>query len=236
MNIPAERQVSDGVTGIWQAARSGDQWLEPQRVLLAKPDEPHLDGCPFVTDDWMAFCSARVGNHREVDIYTAEFQKGNWSHVQNWGEPFNLAYQVGELHISNDGDLYFGSNQPGSLGGFDLWVSHWNGESWETPVNLGAGINTANDENRPFITADGRELWFDGTSQKGHPGPAIFRSTCESDGTWGPPEEIISSFAGEPTLVGDGNTLYFVHHYFSKDLSKMIEVDIYVSTRLGTSE
>jgi hypothetical protein len=45
-------------------------------------------------------------------------------------------------------------------------------------------------------------------------------------------EEIISSFAGEPTLNSDGRTLYFVHHYFSSDLSQMIEADIYVSTRI----
>jgi hypothetical protein len=236
VNVPAEGQVGDGFTGIWQTTRNREQWLEPQRILLADPDESHLDGCPFVMDSWMAFCSARASNQREIDIYTADLQDGNWTSIQNWGEPFNLQYRVGELHIATDGDLYFGSDRSGGLGGFDLWVSHWNGKTWETPVNLGAAINTANDENRPFITSDGQELWFDGVSKKGYPGPAIFRSLLQPDGSWGPAEEIIYSFAGEPTLTGDGNTLYFVHHYFSADLSQMIEADIYISTRLSTND
>jgi hypothetical protein len=236
VNLPAENQVGDGITGIWQATRNGDDWLPPKRLGLAEPGQPHLDGCPFVRDDWMAFCSARSGNQREIDIYTAEYENGNWTNIQNWEEPVNQAYRVGELHIANDGNLYFGSDRSDGLGGFDLWVSRWNGETWEPPINLGATINTANNENRPFITADGQELWFDGTSQKGFPGPAIFRSHRQHDGSWGPAEEIISSFAGEPALTEDGNTLYFVHHYFSADLSQMIEADIYVSHCVDTNK
>lgn len=74
-------------------------------------------------------------------------------------------------------------------------------------------------------------MWFYGQSTKGRPGPSIFRSLRQPDGTWGAAEEIISTFAGEPTLSGDGKTLYFVHHYFSEDLSRMLEADIYVTTR-----
>ena len=79
---------------------------------------------------------------------------------------------------------------------------------------------------------DGLELWFNGQSTKGRPGPAIFRSLRQPDGTWGAAEEIVSTFAGEPTLSGDGKTLYFVHHYYSEDLGTMLEADIYVSTAL----
>ena len=236
VNIPPEQQLNDGLTGIWRATRNEGQWQEPQRIMLADPDEAHLDGCPFVKDAWMVFCSIRAGNQREIDLYTAELINGLWTNIQNWGEPFNQAYQVGELHIAANGDLYFASDRPNGMGGFDLWVSVWNGEAWEAPVNLGAAVNSSNDENRPFVSADGQELWFDGVSQKGYPGPAIFRSLRQPDGSWGPAEEVVSSFAGEPTLTGGGNTLYFVHHYFSADLSQMIEADIYVSTRLQTDE
>jgi hypothetical protein len=236
VNIPAEQQVGDGATGIWAAIFSGNQWQQPQRIFLADPDEPHLDGCPFVKEDWMAFCSIRAGNQREIDIYIAEFINKTWTNVQNWGEPINLPYQAGELHIAEDGNLYFGSDRAGGIGGIDLWVSPWNGTAWEEPINLGISVNTRNDENRPFITSDGQELWFDSVSQKGFPGPAIFRSLRQTDGTWGPAKEMISSFAGEPTLSNDGNTLYFVHHYFTADLSQMIEADIYVSTRLISTE
>lgn len=233
VNIPAEEQVGDGVTGIWKSHRVNGSWTTPQQVLLAEPGEPHLDGCPFVIRDWMAFCSARAGNLRSIDIYTAELIDGAWTHVSNWGEPVNQAYRVGELHISSDGNLYFGSDRPGGVGGLDLWISKWEDSGWKEPANLGPIVNTSADENRPYITTDGQELWFDAPGRKGYPGPSIFRSLRQPDGTWGPPEEIISSFAGEPTLSADGNTLLFIHHYFDPDLGKMLEADIYFSERVG---
>jgi len=55
----------------------------------------------------------------------------------------------------------------------------------------------------------------------------LWTSTKTNDG-WCEPEEMISQFAGEPSLSADGHTLYFIHHYFSADLKEMIEADIYV--------
>lgn len=125
--------------------------------------------------------------------------------------------------------MVFASKRAGGLGGFDLWISTKTNNSWSEPTNLGAPVNTAGDENRPYLSPDGQTLWFDSmSSRKGLPGPAIFRSFRQPDGTWNEPEEMISQFAGEPSLSADGRTLYFVHHYFSADLKEMIEADIYV--------
>jgi len=41
--------------------------------------------------------------------------------------------------------------------------------------------------------------------------------------------ELVSQFAGEPTLDDAGN-LYFVHHFFTREM-EMIEADIYVARR-----
>jgi hypothetical protein len=234
VSIPPEKQLLDGVTGIWVTHREGNGWNKPERVHLAHPGEVHLDGCEFVRDDWMVFCSAREGNKREIDLYTATLYDGTWTDWQNWGEPFNVTYQVGEMHVTADGRfLFFGSDRPGGYGGTDLWGSEKVSDTWGEPVNLGPQINTAGDENRPFITADGQALWFDSLNRRlGGPGPAILRSLRQPDGSWSSPEVIASSFAGEPTLTGDGRTLYFVHHYFSADLGQMIEADIYVSKRI----
>ena len=232
MSIPVERQLLDSMTGIWVTHHSGENWSEPERLRLSDPGEPALDGCEFVLDDWMVFCSARAGNQREIDLYTADFVNGEWTNWQIWGNEI-IEYEVGEMHVTADGqDLYFGSKRPGGYGGMDLWVSKKETDGWGEPVNLGPQVNTANDEGWPFVSVDGLELWFTGQSTKGRPGSAIFRSLRQLDGSWGAAEEIISTFAGEPTLSGDGKTLYFVHHYYSADLSQMLEVDIYTSTRL----
>jgi hypothetical protein len=231
ISIPAEKQLYDGVTGIWSSERRENGWSEPIHITLVDGGELVLDGCGFVLDDEMWFCSARQGNFRSVDLYIASFQDGKWINWRNAGKQINETFEVGEMHLSADGQtLYFGSTRPGGLGGYDLWVAHKNGDAWGEPINLGSQVNTIGDENRPYLSQDGSQLWFDAASRLGRPGPAIYVSTMQPDGSWGQAEEIVSTFAGEPTLNADGKTLYFVHHYFTADLNRMLEADIYVST------
>ncbi len=223
-NIPAQDQVSDGVTGIWVSPWTGSAWGEPTRVWLTRGDEPSLDGCEFILGNTMWFCSVRAGNLNEIDWYIARRSNGVWSDWQNAGTPVNGEYQVGEMHISADGqELYFASKRPGGSGGYDLWTSKKSGEGWGEPFNLGTQVNSASDENRPYLTVDGSELWFDRDY-------SIYRCLRRADGTWGDCERIISPLAGEPTLSPDGKKLYFVHHYLSAE-AKIIEADIYVSQR-----
>lgn len=225
-----QEQLLDGYSGIWAAQRSGDGWAEPQRVRLTDAGVASLDGCPTLFDNTLYFCSARPGNQREIDIYTADWVNSAATNWQIAGEPMNGSYEVGELHVSADGQtLVFASRRADGLGGYDLWISTWENGNWGKPVNLDTPVNTPGDENRPFLSFDGLTLWYDGASRKGLPGPAIFRSQRQPDGSWGEPEEIISQFAGEPNLSANGQTLYFVHHYFSADLDAMLEADIYVS-------
>ncbi len=233
-NSTPQEQLLDGFSGIWVAQRAGDNWGEPQRVALADAGVASLDGCPTLFGSTIYFCSARQGNQRENDIYTVDWTKGTAANWQNAGELLNSNYGIGELHISEDGQtLVFASRRPDGLGGHDLWNSTWEDGKWGEPVNLGASVNTTGDENRPYLSQDGQTLWYDGVSRKGMPGPAIFRSQRQPDGSWSAPEEIVSQFAGEPNLSADGRTLYFVHHYFSADLSTMLEADIYVSYRIN---
>jgi hypothetical protein len=233
VSIPAEKQILDGVTGIWVTHLSGGTWSEPERVRLSDPSKLALDGCEFVSGNLMYFCTVREG-YTGIQWFSAELLNGVWTNWQSASKELKQSeYQVGELHITTDGqELYFHSSRPGGYGGLDIWVSHKTASGWGEPVNLGPTVNTPADEGWPFVSLDGQELWFTGHSSRGSPGPAIFRSLRQPDGTWGAAEEVVSSFAGEPTLIGDGKTLYFVHHYYSKDLSTMLEADIYVSYKI----
>jgi hypothetical protein len=232
LNIPAQEQLFDGVTGIWVSRRTEENWSEPERVVLEEAGEPALDACAMVIGDRLYFCSARVGNKREIDWYYATRQDGGWRDVRNAGEWLNGPAEVGELHITAGyRDLYFASRRAGGQGGFDLWVSHATPEGWGEPENLGPQVNTSGDENQPFVTADGEELWFTAPSRSGKPGPSVYRCLRRAESHWDDCREIVSSFAGEPTLTGDGRTLYFVHHFLSSGMAGLIEADIYISYR-----
>jgi hypothetical protein len=224
-NVPFAEQAQDGVTGIYVSHKDGDRWGTAERVLLQKPGKLALDGCPFVQGETMWFCSAREG-YAGVHHFTAELENGKWQNWQDTGQAFPEVHQVGELHITAGSDeLYFHSDRAGGAGGFDLWVSRREGNAWGAPQNIHA-LNTAETEGWPFVTQDGRELWYTGFHQGT---PAIWRSLRTADG-WSIPELIVSQFAGEPTLDAESN-LYLVHHFYLD--GKQIEADIYVAYKKG---
>ncbi|MFH1072202.1 MAG: hypothetical protein V1743_02120 [Nanoarchaeota archaeon] len=219
-NIPAEKQLFDGVTGIWVSKKVNGSWEKAERVILQDKKKLALDGCAFVMGNVMWFCSAREG-YTGVNLFTAEFKDGKWKDATYAGDILkNL--EVGEMHILN-GTMYFHSARPGGKGGLDIWETHLLEGDYTDPVNI-AAANTADNEGWPFVSQDGNELWFLRT-YKGTPG--IFRS-IKKDGEWQEPQLIISQFAGEPSLDNAGN-IYFVHHYY-KD-GKMLEADIYVAMK-----
>ena len=150
----------------------------------------------------------------------------------NAGQRLNEVIQVGELCLSPDGrTIYYGSDASGGYGGYDLWKTELLVGIWANPVNLGPDINSAGTEYQPYVTSDGSELWFTGQSHLGYTGPAVFRFLNLGDTAWSAPEEIISNFAGEPTLDSQGN-VYFVHH-FATPSTELIEADIYVAYKTG---
>ena len=224
VNIPAEKQLLDGVTGIYVSEKRDGKWGTAHKVVLEDKNELALDGCVFVQGDEMWFCTARAGNYRGVDMWTARFNAGRWADWDNAGDKLNVDYEIGELHVTADGnEIYFHSSRAGGSGGYDIWATRLLNGEWQEPENIKA-VNTPNTEGWPFITQDGKELWF---TRFYMGSPAIFRS-YKVDGKWDEPELIISQFAAEPSLDNEGD-LYFTHHYF-KD-GKMIEADIYVAYR-----
>ncbi|MFA5078174.1 MAG: hypothetical protein WC541_01660 [Dehalococcoidia bacterium] len=224
VGIPAEKQLFDGVTGIWVSKKSAGTWQQAERVVLRDKNQLALDGAAFVQGNTMWFASARQGNLRGMDMWTATYRDGKWGGFTNAGEKLNLQYEIGEMHITADGkSMYFHSPRAGGQGGYDIWLTSMKDGQWQQPVNV-TEVNSDGTDGWPFLTQDGNELWFTRTYMGT---PAIYR-TEKSGGKWGEPEMIVSQFAAEPSLDNNGN-LYFTHHFF-KD-NKMIEADIYMAPR-----
>ena len=217
-SIPVEKQLLDGVTGIYVFQKVETGWSDAQRIWLQDPGKVALDGCEFVLGNTMWFCSAREG-YTGMHWFTAEFVDGKW---QNWKDAdFNPEYEVGELHITADGqELYFHSPRAGGLGEYDIWVSQNVGGAWQEPVNLTI-VNSTYNDGWPFVTQDGSELWFTRTIGA----PELWRS-IKVNGEWSAPEQMFTDFAGEASLDNAGN-VYFTHHFYKDNV--MLEADIYVA-------
>ncbi len=226
VRVPASQQVLDGVSGIWHSSWTGTTWSEPTRVKLG--DVLCLDGAEFVHGDVMWFASVRGGNYGEVDVWTARFRDGRWTDIENAGQQLNETYDIGELHLTADGQTMYCGGQGAT--GRDIFVLHKTANGWSQPQALPETVNSADhNEDLPALSPDESELWFTGDSRQGYPGPSVFRSIKQADGSWGQAEEIVSQFAGEPTIDPEGN-VYFVHHYFDAQMN-MLEADIYVARK-----
>ncbi len=99
-----------------------------------------------------------------------------------------------ETHASITADgktLYFTSSRRGGLGGLDIYRSNRLPSGiWGEAENLGAKINTPEDEETPFLADDGKRLYF---SSKGHfnmGGQDVFFSPVTETGNWKDPVNI----------------------------------------------
>ncbi len=141
-----------------------------------------------------------VGCGMESDrIITANLVANVTSHLSPWSEPENLGSTVNTTFneqgptLSNDErSLYFGSDRPGGIGGFDIWVSQRACKecAWETPENLGPAVNTTSDETGPGLSIDGHLLFFRSTRPGGAGLGDVFlskRANPKDDFGWGVP-------------------------------------------------
>lgn len=106
---------------------------------------------------------------------------GSWSGAKPL--PFNTGgFSVAFPTLSDDGQtIYFASDRPDGFGGFDIYMSTKQGQSWSSPVNLGATVNTPGDEITPFI--DGNILYFSSNWHTGIGGYDIFK-VAKSGNNW----------------------------------------------------
>lgn len=142
--------------------------------------------------------------------------------------------------LSPDGrTLYFASDRKGSRGGVDIWMCVMGkGGIWSDPMNCGPGVNTQCDELTPWVSGDGRWLYFSSAGHSTVGGYDLFRSRILSPGQLGNAQNLgrpINTLADElsPSAPSgaDPDTLL----YYSSDQPGSQLFDIYVLHRLPRS-
>ena len=195
--------------GKWEAARR----------LNGSINTPESEGAQNISQDgtWLVFagCNRRDG-FGSCDLYISYLTKEGWSEATNLGKTLNSEDWESQPCLSPDKkDLYFASKRPGGFGGSDLYVSHMlpNGR-WSNPENLGPEVNTAGDEQGPFIHADNQTLYFASTGLPGYGDDDLFVMRRAPGGKWGKPENLgypINTVNREGTLfiAADAKTAYY---------------------------
>ena len=94
------------------------------------------------------------------DIFVSIWDGRVWSPPEPLVE-INSEYNERGPSFSLSGDqLFFSSDRVGGQGGFDLYVSDFDGASWGPVRSLGSNINTSNNETGPAPSMDELGLYF----------------------------------------------------------------------------
>ena len=157
-------KVSPNGFDIWIARETDDgeyqvRWLGPEFNSKRHDSRPSM-----TKDGTIYFYSDREGGMGSTDIYMAKIINGKYSKVENIGPPVNTKYGEADPYVALDESyMVFCSASPlrERFGKTDLFVTFRQQEnSWSEPINMGVGINTSENDDRPMLTRDGKYMFF----------------------------------------------------------------------------
>ncbi|HCW06589.1 MAG TPA: hypothetical protein DGG95_04395 [Cytophagales bacterium] len=212
-----EPTAKEGDDDLYFTIRSGDSWSAPQ--LLPEPiNSSKNEGAPCFSGDGQTMVYTACNRDDAVgscDLYISSLEGDEWTKPINVGNVVNSKDWDSQPTISADGNkIIFVSDRPGGYGSYDLYMTEKNifGD-WGPACNLGGMINTPFGDTSPFLSQDGKTLYFASTGHPGYGSYDLFKTVFEN-GKWSLPVNL-----GKPlntsgddrffTIGGNGEIGYF---------------------------
>ena len=178
-------------SNLWRAEKTDTGWANPMLVkeLCSNADEAPGSFSPDGKTLWIA--GKYDSGRRDFDILSSSATDSLWTTPLMLRE-LNSSYDDIDPLLIGDKVLIFSSSRPEGQGGFDLWYSELKDSLWQTPVNLGPAINTAGDEDSPWLSWDGKTLYFSSNGYPGLGGHDIYKTVKLQSGwqSWSLPENL----------------------------------------------
>jgi outer membrane protein OmpA-like peptidoglycan-associated protein/tetratricopeptide (TPR) repeat protein len=210
--------VEDINEEVYEANYSNGTWIKSKLFRKPIPTWTH-DASINLSEDGNTLIYY-VDNRNNGDIYISKRDGDEWGKRMSIGENVNTKdYTECSAFITADGKtLYWVSNKPDGQGHKDMYKSTLDaGGKWSEGTNLGSKVNTAYDEDAPFVTPDGKKLYFSSRGHNSMGGFDLFMCELQPDGSWGAPENLgtpINSVGDDIYLVWKNGSKGF---YFSSD-------------------
>lgn len=104
--------------------------------------------------------------YKENKIFQTKFEDGSWTELAELDIANDGSKHTPSVAFSPDGKtLYFAHKKSTGKGGKDIYTAKLKEDGkWTNPENLSV-VNTASDDDGPFVSRDGKTLYF---SSKGH--------------------------------------------------------------------
>jgi len=212
------RRVNNHNEDFYSSNQVNQQWNKAQ-PLAGGVNTPDNEAAQNISQDgqWLVFSAYnRPQGFGNFDIFLSRNIAGGWSEPLNAGPAINSDQWDAQPCLSPDKkDLYFSSRRPGGFGGADIYVSHLSPDGrWSRAENMGPQINTAGDDQCPFIHADNRTLYFTSNGWPGYGQNDLFYVRKTPAGSWEAPVNLgypINTVNDEGTLfiASDGKTAFY---------------------------
>jgi outer membrane protein OmpA-like peptidoglycan-associated protein len=140
------------------------------------------------------------------DIFYSERANGDWTEPKKLNNNVNSKAFESDAYITPDGKtIYFSTGKYSEDGTLDIYYStRQPGGDWGPAKAIGGGINTQYDDDSPYLSRDGKTLYFASRGHNTMGGYDIFKSDWDSVGSkWGRPENM-----GYPVNTPDDDTYY----------------------------
>lgn len=164
-----------------------DAWMEPTRLEFCKADQNEAS-ISVSQDERRIYVYQDIVNNG--DIYYSDFSTNRFKEIQEFKvDEVNTEFWETHCAVTPDGrTMYFTSERPEGFGGRDIYrVVKLPDGSWSKPYNLGATINSAFDEDSPFMASDNKTLYFASNGPKSIGGFDIMVSVIDEDNNWSMP-------------------------------------------------
>ncbi|MEZ4988898.1 MAG: OmpA family protein [Saprospiraceae bacterium] len=219
---------ADKVGDIWMSKRKANgSWTRP--VNVGAPLNNPLYNAPMALDPSgeIIYVLDNYGDEEGEGLAWSQREGRSWSNPQAC--EITDFYTIGDgatFHLAADGNtLVMALERREGQGRRDLYVSFREADNqWSAPLNLGKTINTAKEEARAFLAADGMTLYFASRGHGGFGGFDLFYSHRLDDSwtNWSVPqnlgETINSRYDDEYiSLPAQGDPAYLVY----RDTSSM---------------
>ena len=146
------------------------KWTKPEAVQGELNTEYDEGACAFTPDSktmYLTQCLADPSYPRFATICKSNRADASWSKGTTETLTKDTLSSYAHPAVSPDGEwLYFTSDMPGGMGGYDIWRVRIGGKSMGGVENVGTPINSEGDEMFPTFRPNG-DLYF---SSDGHPG------------------------------------------------------------------
>ncbi len=130
------------------------------------PLDGNIGSFSVVGKDLVFACSKDDDNSvtGNANLYTGKISANIIFDVQNMPRPlyYNEYVWTSQPSVSKNKDvIFFSSDRPGGTGGTDIWFSILLEDGrWGQPINCGKNVNSRCDELTPFLTNNGKQLYF----------------------------------------------------------------------------